>query len=149
MMDALGDTGTLLDALEIQMRRRRYRSAKPPRPIVGWKGPGVLFATRIPPARSFPGLSPHPVTVVTPHAHAAGWLLDRLDDAFSPLLGTQLRFDFFERLAEAAEAYMTIIAAAHDTDENLLKILLREARDILEEMTEGEFPYVLQDGEKP
>jgi hypothetical protein len=149
MMDALRDTGTLLDALEIEMRRRRYRSEKPPRRIVGWRGPGVLFVTRLTPVRALPGLSPHPVTIVTPHSHAAGWLLDRLDDAFSPLLGTQLRFDFFERLAEAAEAYTTIIAAAHDTDENLLKILLREARDILEEMTEGEFPYVLQEGETP
>jgi hypothetical protein len=149
MMDALRDTGTLLDALEIEMRRRRYRSGKPHRRIIGWRGPGVLFATRITPARSLPGLSPHPITIVTPHAHAAGWILDRLDDAFSPLLGTQLRFDFFERLAEAAEAYTTIIAAVHDTDENLLKILLREARDILEEMTEGEFPYVIQEGETP
>jgi hypothetical protein len=148
-MDALRDTGILLDALEIQMRRHAYRSVKPPRTIVAWRGPGVLFATRITSVKSLPGLSPHPVTVVTPHAHAAAWLLERLDYAFSPLLGTQLRFDFFERLVEAAEAYTSIIAPFHDTDENLLKILLREARDILEEMTEGEFPYILQEGEMP
>jgi hypothetical protein len=148
-MDVLRDTGILLDALEIQMRRHAYRSVKPPRTIVAWIGPGVLFATRITSVKSLPGLAPHSATIVTPHAHAAAWLLERLDDAFSPLLGTQLRFDFFERLAEAAEAYATIIASAHDTDENLLKILLREARDILEEMTEGEFPYVLQEEDTP
>jgi len=144
MSGTIKDTRVLLDALWVEIKREAFRPQKQPRRIVGWKGPGAVFMTRLKVSEGPSlGLSGEPLSVITPHAHAAGWLLDRLDLAFAPLLGNQLRWDFFERIAEAAVDYSAFIPPGLDTDVNLLRIILREARDILEEMEEGEFPYAL------
>jgi hypothetical protein len=148
MSTTINDTRTLLDALWVEIKRESFRSQKQPRRIVGWKGPGAVFMTKVKMSGGPSlGLRGEPLSVITPHAHAAGWLLDRLDLAFAPLLGSQLRWDFFERIAEASIDYSAFIPPGLDTDVNLLRIILREARDLLEEMDEGEFPYVLTGGE--
>ena len=45
-------------------------------------------------------------------------------------------------IAEAVNEYSAVIPLADDSDLNILKLILREARDILEDMEPGEFPYV-------
>ena len=59
MTDALRDTAILLDALEVEMRRGRFRPEKQSRRNVAWPGPGSVFAARVPSPRSLAGLSTH------------------------------------------------------------------------------------------
>ena len=146
MSGTVSDTRTLLEALRVEIRRGHFRAAGSTRRIVAWKGPGAAFMTREKfsgPARF--GLRGEPVAVVTPHAHAAAWLLGRLDSAFAPLLGTQLRWDFFERIGEAVIDYGAFLPPELDSDENLLLVILREAADVLDEMEAGEFPCVFSE----
>jgi hypothetical protein len=146
MSNALQDTRILLEAIEVSIRRGEYRADKTPRRIVGWDGPGVVFSTRLKlPAKTVPC---NQLIVVTPHAHTAGWLLDRIRSAFSPLLGEHILYDFFERIAEAVNEYSAVIPLAEDSDINILRLILREARDILHDMERGEFPYVPQQDDK-
>jgi hypothetical protein len=143
MKTTIDDTRLLLQGLLVEIERGHFQPAKKSRSAVGWKGPGVTFATRISVGRgpSF-SLGPEPRSVLTPHAHSAGMLLDRIREAFRPLLGSHIQFDFFERIAEAADEYSAFIPADQDTAESLLKVILREARDILDEMERGDFPSI-------
>ncbi len=142
MKDMLRDTRTLLDALEVELRRGRFHSPGRPRRLTGWEGPGVVFVTRIPRRGQGRGNNGGSYTVVTPHAHAAGALLARIDQAFSPLLGAHLRWDFFERIAEGVTEYCAFIPPSQDSEDSLLRVILREARDILQDMEDGQFPSV-------
>lgn len=143
MSKTIKDTRTLLDALRVEIGRRHYESLRTPRRIVAWKGPGAAFLTKpkFSPAAAL-GPRGEPVAVVTPHAHPAAWLLGRLDQAFAPLLGNQLRWDFFERIGEAVVDCSAYVPAVGDSAENVLLVILSEAADILSEMEEGEFPYL-------
>ena len=80
--------------------------------------------------------------MLTPHAAEAGWLLESLYEVFRPLLDECIERDFCERLGEAALEYCGYVDPADSTDINLLKIILAEAGSILDEMREGEFPFV-------
>ena len=142
MSNALKDTRILLDAIEVGIRRGEYRTDKTSRRIVGWEGPGAVFCTRL--RMSAKAAPCNQLIVITPHAHTAGWLLERIGSAFAPLLGEQIQYDFFERIAEAVNEYSAVIPLADDSDINILRLILREARDILEDMETGEFPYVPQ-----
>lgn len=142
MSNPLQDTRILLDAIEVGIRRGEYLREKPSRRIVGWEGPGAVFCTKLKVSADI--IPCNQVTVVTPHAHTAGWLLDRIRSAFGPLLSGEIQYDFFERLAEAVNEYSAVIPLADDSEMNILKLILREARDILEDMETGEFPYVPQ-----
>ena len=143
MSKILSDTRLLLDALEVEIVRNYHQSAKHSRGVKGWQGPGVIFTTRLDvDAKPAPSPTARTVTVVTPHAHEAGWLLGRIQMAFAPLLGTHIEYDFFERIAEAAEEYSAGIPLEKDTATSLLSTILGEARAILAEMETGEFPHV-------
>lgn len=142
MKGTIRDTRTLLDALEVELRRGHFHPLRTPRRIVGWEGPGVVFVTRLARRRGGRGKNGSSYTVVTPHAHAAGALMDRIDRAFHPLLGTDLRWDFHERIAEGITEYCAFIPPAQDSEESLLRVILREARDILKDMEDGHFPCV-------
>lgn len=143
MSETIKDTRVLLDALRVEIRRKHFESAKPSRRIVAWKGPGAAFMTKLKfTANASFGMRGEPIAVTTPYAHAAAWLLERLDIAFAPLLGNQLRWDFFERIGEAVIECEAVVPNATDSAVNLLLLILQEAMDILDEMEEGEFPYV-------
>lgn len=141
MSDALRDTAILLDALEVEIRRGRFRRERQPRRIEAWSRYGVVFATRVrPSSAALPERSRGSVTVVTPHAHTASRLLDRIDEAFAPLLGRQYGPDFFERIAEAVTEHLASCPPGEDTERSLLEVILREARDLCSEMADGDFP---------
>lgn len=144
MSNTLQDTRILLDAIEVAIRRDEFRAEKTSRRLVGWEGPGVIFSTKL---RVSNKAAPcNQLTVITPHAHTAGWLLDRIRSAFAPLIGGgEIQYDFFERIAEAVNEYSAVIPLSDDSDINILKLILREARDILKDMETGEFPHVPQD----
>jgi hypothetical protein len=143
MFVKLNHVQIVLDTLANEVGRGSFRQKHRPRLTIGWQRVGVLFTTEV--------LSPEgktdeqrttPLTVLTPHAHEAGWLLDRLYEAFRPLLDICIERDLYERLAEAALDYCGYVDPGDSTDINLLKIILSEAEDILQEMRDGEFPYV-------
>ena len=135
------ETAMLLDALGIGIKRGAFRRNAGKRRIVAWSGHGVHFATRLTAGGSKAGEALCGSTVVvTPHAHAARWILEGIDEAFEPLLGEQMRWDFFERVAAGVQDYLSFIPPEQDSDVNLLKVILRESRDILTEMAAGEFP---------
>jgi len=143
------ETAVLLDALGIEIGRGAFRRHKGKRRIVAWSGPGVHFATRLTlGGRSATGLQCGSTAVITPHAHAARWILERIDEAFEPLLGKQMRWDFFERIAGGVQDYLAFIPPDQDSDVNLLKVILRESRDILAEMDAGEFPSLYHGEER-
>ena len=143
MSKTIKDTSLLLGALRVEIQRKYFESVRPSRRIVAWKGPGAAFMTKpkFTTQATF-GLRGEPIAVVTPHAHAAAWLLERLDLAFAPLLGNQLRWDFFERIGEAVIDCEAFVPSVTNSAVDLLLLVLREASDILEEMEAGEFPYV-------
>ena len=143
MSEIIKDTRVLLEALRVEIRRKHFMSARPSRRIVAWEGPGAAFMTKpkFSTQTTF-GMRGKPIAVITPHAHAAAWLLEKLDLAFAPLLGNQLRWDFFERIGESVIDCGAFVPTATDSAGNLLLLILREAIEILEEMEEGEFPYV-------
>ena len=104
---------------------------------------GILFATEVPvPEKDHARRKPAAFTIVTPHAREAGLLLERVHELFSPLLDECIGHDFFDRLGEAAVEYSCYVEKEAETAENLLKIIVTEARDILDEMIAGEFPYI-------
>ncbi len=78
--------------------------------------------------------------MITPHAHEAAWLLRRVDEAFEPLFTDTIRHDFYERIADAVEEHLSFIPGNQNSAENLLKVILRECRDVLGEMEAGDFP---------
>jgi len=143
MVDKLNDAQIAIDALAGEVKRGRFGQERTPRPTIGWQRAGVLFVTEVPsPDESSDGQRTTPLTVLTPHAHGAGWLLDRLYEVFRPLLDECIERDLYERLAEAALEYCGYVDQGDSTAINLLKIILSEAEDILQEMRDGEFPYV-------
>ena len=137
------ETEILLDALGVEIGRGVFRRQTGKRRIAAWSGPGVQFATRrTVGSRSGKESLCGSTAVVTPHAHAARWLLGRIDEAFEPLLNEEMRWDCFERIGSAVQDYLSFIPPEQDSDVNLLKVILRESRDILAEMDAGEFPSV-------
>ena len=144
MSERIDDTKILLDAIRVELKRGAFHPDKPPRRIVGWRGPGVVVATKIRvPGKDKLGVSQEAISVVTPYAHSAGMILDSIQRAFSPLLAPHIEHDFFERIAEAVMEYSAVVPLSKDIESNLLKVILREATDILEDMANGEFPYTL------
>lgn len=143
MVDNLNSVQVAIDRLAEEVRQGSFGKRDRPQLKTGWRRAGVLFATEVPsPGEGEGGGRRPPLTVVTPHAAEAGWLLDRLYASFRPLLDECIERDFFERLGEAALEYCGYVDPADSTGINLLKIILAEAGDVLDEMREGEFPCV-------
>ena len=143
MKEDLDLVQTVIVTLADDVRQGSFREGLQRGTTIGWQRGGVLFATEVPsPEEREDDRRRSPLTVLTPHAAEAGWLLDRLLEVFLPLLDECIESDFFERLAEAALEYCAYVDPGDATDANLLKIILSEAEGILEEMRTGEFPYV-------
>ena len=143
MDERLHRTQIMIETLAGEVDRGSFRQEPRLRRAIGWQRDGILFATEVSHnGEDTDGQRAIPLTILTPHAHEAGWLLDKLHEAFRPLLDRCIESDFFERIAEAALEYCGYVELEDSTDINLLKILLAEAGDVLEEMREGEFPYI-------
>lgn len=111
--------------------------------IDGWAGADIAFTTKAPP-ESNSNFYPDPRVVVTPYAHAAGWLLNELWKLFSDnaLLDGCSKIEFFGRLANAAIRYKKSLNVSPETAEGLLNAIFDEAKKILREMSNGEFEYL-------
>lgn len=107
-----------------------------------WKYNGLVFAADVPDPENGPnGQEPSPFTIITPYAGEAGALLESIQRYFSPLLDDCIEHDIFDRLGEAALEYSGFVNREDARAVNLLKVIMSEAEDILDEMIAGETPY--------
>lgn len=144
MDDRLHKARILMESLAEGVRQGCLLKKHGPPQASYWARAGVLFTTEIlDPEENRDERRSAPVTVLTPHAPEAGLILDSLHEIFEPLLDECIEGEFYERLAEAALEYSGYVKIEDATSINLMKVLLTEAEDILEEMREGEFPYTL------
>ena len=102
----------------------------------------MVFATEMPDysGRTFDGFYPEPTTVVTPHAHEAGWLINRLKRAFRPFIHGGNKYDFYGALAKAAHRDQEGLRSGKESAEGLLSAVLEEARNILTEIEKQVLP---------
>lgn len=85
---------------------------------------------------------PKPRYVVTPNAKQLSWLFIQLRDIFSELYDSASKIEFFGRLANAALRYQHR-CGGKEIQYDLLVAVLNEAYDILDDMKEGVFSYLL------
>lgn len=144
MDDRLHQARILMESLAEEVRQGRFLKKHGPLDAADWSRAGVLFTTELlDPEENKDERRWAPVTVLTPHAPEAGRFLNSLHEIFEPLLDECIEGEFYERLAEAALEYSGYVKIEDATSVNLMKVLLTEAEDILEEMRAGEFPYTL------
>lgn len=106
-----------------------------------WMGADVVVTDSQPPKWKSE-FYPEPRYVVTPHARQLSWLMIQLRDIFSDLYDSASKIEFFGRLANAAIRYQKI---CNDKEEQyaLLAAVLKEAKNILQEMQNGTFEHFL------
>ena len=88
------------------------------------------------------GFYPVPRFVVTKYDKELSWLFYKLVDIFlfkQKLLDTSSKIEFFGRLANAANLYISRLKKSSENCEGLLKNVLNEAFDILDQMQDGKF----------
>lgn len=96
--------GMLLDHVKESILNGEYLDYIGPTDSQGWAGAGVVFSTV--PVHSEPGgFYPDCRTVITPHAHAVGWLLNNLGGIFSAagLIDHFSKYAFYGQLADVVE----------------------------------------------
>ena len=118
----------LLELLKQAILDKEYHDYRGPSPTEGWGGAGVLFCTERPAAVS-DNFYPEPLLVVTPHAHAVGWLVNNLGALFSAagLIDHQSKYVFYARLADAAVQYQQSFDMFDSAAEDLLLAIHAEA----------------------
>jgi hypothetical protein len=133
-----------LNSIQNGITDRSFLSYKGDNESVGWAGADVAFTTKAP-LKSESNFYPAPRVVITPHAHAAGWLLSELWKLFSEneLLDGCTKIEFFGRLANAATRYQANLIGSSETVEGLLSAIFDESREILNEMSGGKFEYLV------
>lgn len=125
---------TQLDSLKREIEQGAYIGYPGDSPTDGWGGAGIGFST-VPIELGEPGFYPDPLIVVTPHAHAAGWLLNRLCRIFihDRLIIGCSKEEFFGRLANAALRYQRHLANKRNAARELLKAMYSETWIMLNE----------------
>jgi hypothetical protein len=106
-------------------------------------GAGVVISATPPPTLAEPDFYPDPQYVVIQHAKKLSWLFIKLRDAFSGVIDHYSRFQFYGRLADAADRYANAMPPESPTVEGLLVAVLDEARSIargLQSSTEASTP---------
>ncbi|MDP2307570.1 MAG: hypothetical protein Q8P18_16225 [Pseudomonadota bacterium] len=92
----------------------------------GWGGAGVIFATCAAPPDPH-DWRPDPLTVVTPHAHAIGRLIRKMQPILGPCGDAGAKYEFYERLAGAALSYQAAVGGI-ETETGILLAVVAEAR---------------------
>jgi gamma-glutamylcyclotransferase (GGCT)/AIG2-like uncharacterized protein YtfP len=142
--DAFNIVSEQLSTLQQDITTEAYAGYPGDSPTDGWGGAGIGFST-VPIELGSPGFYPAPRIIVTPHAHAVGWLLDRLGKEFftAHLIDSCTKIEFYGRLAMAAQRYQAAMNGKAETAKGMLQALLGEARQILAEMQQGTFKSLM------
>ncbi|MSR52142.1 MAG: hypothetical protein EXS09_02495 [Gemmataceae bacterium] len=116
----------LLDGRPLR-RARRY-----------WGGADVVITRKKPEPRN-DNWYPDPRYVVTRFAIQLSGLFEVLRDIFMPAIDSMSKIEFYGRLANAADRYLTSVDAANQTARDLVFAAATEAFVMLEEMDSGTF----------
>ena len=105
-----------------------------------WGGAGIVIGEKPPPKSK--GWWPDERYLVTPYAKELSWLFIQLRDVFYdiPLIDYFNKYEFFARLLDASEAYVSSVDDGIGNREELLMVVNREADVILKEML-SMFPH--------
>lgn len=106
-----------------------------------WGGADVVI-TPEPPKPSGGGFYPDPRYVVTRYALELSWLFESLRDIFSPILDGASKIEFYGRLANAANRYLSKVADDSQSTQDLLFAVAHEAFAVLDETEEGDFRFL-------
>ena len=99
-----------------------------------WGGADVVVCADPPPPRATPGFYPDPQFVVTPYAAELSWLFVQLRDAFVGAIDYRSKYEFYGRLAGAAERYSAETPSASKSVVGMLSDVVAEARRMAEEI---------------
>lgn len=115
---------------------KEIRTAGPRRAKKLWGGAHVVILDAAPePTRD--GLGSEHRYVTTDYALELSWLFERLRVEFDPMIDPVTKFEFYGRLANAANAYKAAVDVQSARD--LVDSVLLEAFAMLDEMDRGEF----------
>lgn len=130
--------GRQLSVLSDQIQAGRFAKAGRE-----WGGADVVLSRSSPETHSAESFYPQPRYVISLFALELSWMFERLRDLFSPVLDGASKIEFYGRLANAANRYLTRVDAASQTVQGLLLAVAHEAFAIRDEMEEGKFQYLL------
>jgi hypothetical protein len=99
-----------------------------------WHDADVLITGETPSPRQPDTFDAPPGTVVTRFAAELSWLFERLHDAFAPGLDDGSKIEFFGRLADAANRYLTSTEWQKLSARDLLLAVLAETHAVIDEM---------------
>ena len=99
MAGSTGDVTSKLDAIAADIAAGRIGQSEP------WGGADVVISAHPAPAKSGEGFYPAPRFVVTPHVAELSWLFESLRDAFTSVIDYQSKYEFYGRLADAADRH--------------------------------------------
>ncbi len=98
-----------------------------------WGGAGVVISTTPPEPYTGRSFYPNPLYVVTPHVRELSWLFQELGSAFSGAIDHVTKFEFYGRMAEAANRYSGSTQVVLQTLQGLLTSVLAEATELAAE----------------
>jgi len=98
-----------------------------------WGGADVVISGTPPEPTGKPGFYPDPRYVVTQYDRELSWLFESLRDAFSEVIDYQSKFEFYGRLADAADRYLIAESTEPQIAKGLLLAVLDEARALAKE----------------
>ncbi len=135
------DFKNIKSALADILRQIEDRDIRELRALRNWDGADVLIAPVSIETSSVGGFYPEPRTVITQFSREVSWLFEHLRDAFSGLLDSTSKIEFYGRLANASRNYQQQVNGGENA-KDILKAVLYEAVSMLEEMEEGTFEYL-------
>lgn len=117
-MSAIADR---VEAIARRVSAGRFGRRRP------WGGADVAIVAESPEPRP-DHFYPDPRFVVTPHVRELSWLFESLRDAFAGTMDYLSKYEFHDRLADAAERYQGDVAPESRSVAGLLSAVLAEAR---------------------
>lgn len=115
----------------LEMLENKIESGTIPQAVREWGGANVIISTK--------PLDTHYREVITPHALEMSWVFTQLRDAFSVMIGSCAKFEFYGRLAIAAN---TAVAAGRQSKSEVLRAVVESARGMLDELSARRFTYM-------
>lgn len=103
-----------------------------------WGGADIVITTIPPVPRTGDGFYPEPRYVVTPFAFELSWLFECLRDCFAGMIDYVSKYEFYGRLADAAERYGSDRSVEHQTSSGLLDAVICEARSMANQLQSPE-----------
>ena len=133
-----GEIRRQLSSLMVEIGSDRIGSADKP-----WGGADVLITSTQPVPSGPDAFYPDPRFVVTDHELELSWLFESLRDIFYSAIDGCTKIEFYGRLANAANRFLSSAADEPCEVRHLLLAVTAEASKMLDEMESGTFDYLV------